>query len=181
MDHWAYFPSLWGHKQSYAMSAFRSNFLLFCFLCVCLIVCLFVSKYINKTGFRVCLKELYEKKYDPLSVIYAVLSGKVSSYCAFQFHENSVLKEWLNFIAAFNHLNRYLRKHYRLWVWVMVGKFFHPLSFVVFLLFVEWRLNYCIQQRKSQSLVWINHFAALSNVTELATKLMNTNNKRKMK
>lgn len=67
------------------MTTFRSNFLLFCFRCVCL----FVSKYINKTGFRVCLKELYEKKYDPLSVLYAVLSGKVSSYCAFQFHANS--------------------------------------------------------------------------------------------
>ncbi|XP_078382509.1 uncharacterized protein LOC144665196 [Oculina patagonica] len=31
-------------------------------------------EYINRTGFRVCLKELYETKYDPLSVSYAILS-----------------------------------------------------------------------------------------------------------
>ena len=34
------------------------------------------QQYINKTGFRVCFKELYETKYDPLSIIYTVLSGK---------------------------------------------------------------------------------------------------------
>ncbi|XP_022809824.1 uncharacterized protein LOC111346825, partial [Stylophora pistillata] len=33
-------------------------------------------EYINETGFRVCLKELYETKYDPLSVSYTVLSGE---------------------------------------------------------------------------------------------------------
>ena len=33
-------------------------------------------QYINITGARVCLKELYESKYDPLSVSYTVLSGK---------------------------------------------------------------------------------------------------------
>ena len=33
-------------------------------------------QYINTTGARVCLKELYESKYDPLSVSYTVLSGK---------------------------------------------------------------------------------------------------------
>ena len=32
-------------------------------------------QYINQTGFRACLKELYETKYDPLSVSYTVLSG----------------------------------------------------------------------------------------------------------
>ncbi|XP_066023879.1 uncharacterized protein [Pocillopora verrucosa] len=31
-------------------------------------------EYVNETGFRVCLKELYETKYDPLSVSYTVLS-----------------------------------------------------------------------------------------------------------
>ena len=36
----------------------------------------FCFQYINQTGFRVCLKELYETKYDPLSVTYTVLSGK---------------------------------------------------------------------------------------------------------
>ena len=33
-------------------------------------------QYINKTGFRVCFKELYETKYDPLTIIYTVMSGK---------------------------------------------------------------------------------------------------------
>ena len=36
-------------------------------------------QYINKTGFRACVKELYEAKYDPLSVTYTVLSGKSST------------------------------------------------------------------------------------------------------
>ena len=33
-------------------------------------------QYINKTGFRVCFKELFESKYDPLFITYTVLSGK---------------------------------------------------------------------------------------------------------
>ena len=33
-------------------------------------------QYINKTGFRACVKELYEAKYDPVSVTYTVLSGE---------------------------------------------------------------------------------------------------------
>ena len=33
-------------------------------------------KYINKTGFRVCFKELFEAKFDPLFITYTVLSGK---------------------------------------------------------------------------------------------------------
>ena len=36
-------------------------------------------QYINKTGFRACVKELYEAKYDPVSVTYTVLSGKTST------------------------------------------------------------------------------------------------------
>ena len=32
---------------------------------------------VNATGFRVCLKELYETRYDPVSVNYAVLSGQL--------------------------------------------------------------------------------------------------------
>ena len=36
----------------------------------------FFFQYINTTGARVCLKELYESKYDPLSVSYTVLLGK---------------------------------------------------------------------------------------------------------
>ena len=29
----------------------------------------------NVSGFRVCIKELYETRYDPVSVSYAVLTG----------------------------------------------------------------------------------------------------------
>ena len=37
----------------------------------------FLLQYINKTtGFRVCFKELFVAKYDPLSITYAVLPGK---------------------------------------------------------------------------------------------------------
>ena len=36
----------------------------------------FYVQYINRTGFRVCVKELYEAKYDPLYISYTVLSGK---------------------------------------------------------------------------------------------------------
>ena len=32
----------------------------------------------NKTGFRVCVKELYETRYDPASVSYAVLAGQLT-------------------------------------------------------------------------------------------------------
>ena len=41
-----------------------------------LILYYFLSQYINKTGVRVCLKELYGTKYDPLFISYTVLSGK---------------------------------------------------------------------------------------------------------
>ena len=33
----------------------------------------------NETGFRVCAKELYETRYDPVSVNYAVLAGQLIS------------------------------------------------------------------------------------------------------
>ena len=33
-------------------------------------------QYINRKRFRVCVKELYEAKYDPLFISYIVLSGK---------------------------------------------------------------------------------------------------------
>ena len=36
---------------------------------------LLIFQYINTTGARVCVKELYETKYDALSVSYTVLSG----------------------------------------------------------------------------------------------------------
>ena len=31
----------------------------------------------NASGFRACVKELYETRYDPLSVSYAVLTGQL--------------------------------------------------------------------------------------------------------
>ena len=30
---------------------------------------------LNASGFRVCVKELYETRYDPVSVSYVVLTG----------------------------------------------------------------------------------------------------------
>ncbi|XP_078383748.1 uncharacterized protein LOC144666226 [Oculina patagonica] len=56
-------------------------------------------EYINKTGFRVCFKELFEAKYDPLSITYTVLSeicqpgwGYFNGYCYFT---SSVCASWL--------------------------------------------------------------------------------------
>ena len=40
-----------------------------------LIIFVLFLQYINETGVRVCLKELYDTKYDPLSISYTVLSG----------------------------------------------------------------------------------------------------------
>ena len=40
-----------------------------------MIIFVLFLQYINETGVRVCLKELYDKKYDPLSISYTVLSG----------------------------------------------------------------------------------------------------------
>ena len=37
---------------------------------------LFILQYINKTGFRVCFKELFKGKYDPVFISYTVLSGR---------------------------------------------------------------------------------------------------------
>ena len=36
----------------------------------------FFCQYINKTGFRACVKELFVQQHDPLSVSYAVLPGE---------------------------------------------------------------------------------------------------------
>ena len=42
----------------------------------CLFVCLFVSlQYISTTRFRICVKELFVQRFDPLIVSYAVLAG----------------------------------------------------------------------------------------------------------
>ncbi|XP_078365442.1 uncharacterized protein LOC144649744 isoform X1 [Oculina patagonica] len=56
-------------------------------------------EYINKTGFRVCFKELFEAKYDPLSITYTILSeicqpgwGYFNGYCYFT---SSVCASWL--------------------------------------------------------------------------------------
>ena len=45
-------------------------------ICFYLFIFHFNFWYINTTGARVCTKELYDSKYDPLSVSYTVLSGK---------------------------------------------------------------------------------------------------------
>ena len=41
-----------------------------------LITASFLCQYINKTGFRACVKELFVQQHDPLSVSYAVLPGE---------------------------------------------------------------------------------------------------------
>ena len=41
-----------------------------------LITTSFLCQYINKTGFRACVKELFVQQHDPLSVSYAVLPGE---------------------------------------------------------------------------------------------------------
>ena len=46
-----------------------------CIIKCTLIVTYLIFQYINTTGARVCLKELHESKYDPLSASYTVLSG----------------------------------------------------------------------------------------------------------
>ncbi|XP_078382516.1 uncharacterized protein LOC144665202 [Oculina patagonica] len=57
-------------------------------------------EYINNTGFRVCLKELYETKYEPLSISYTVLSdvcrpgwNYFAGYCYFA---SPICASWLN-------------------------------------------------------------------------------------
>ena len=49
-------------------TAFSSQFFL--------ITASFLCQYINKTGFRACVKELFVQQHDPLSVSYAVLPGE---------------------------------------------------------------------------------------------------------
>ena len=41
-----------------------------------LITLSFLCQYINKTGFRACVKELFVQQHDPLSLSYAVLPGE---------------------------------------------------------------------------------------------------------
>ena len=36
----------------------------------------YIFQNMNASGFRACVKELYETRYDPVSVSYAVLSGQ---------------------------------------------------------------------------------------------------------
>ena len=55
--------------------------------------CFSFQQYINKTGFRVCFKELYETKYDPLSIIYTVMSGKYLG-CLTMLQSNVLLNQY---------------------------------------------------------------------------------------
>ena len=34
-------------------------------------------QYINETGFRACVKELFVNQHDPLSVSYAIMPGRI--------------------------------------------------------------------------------------------------------
>ncbi|CAH3179854.1 unnamed protein product [Porites lobata] len=69
-------------------------------------------EYINKTGFRACVKELYEAKYDPLSVTYTVLSDICPSgwdyfngYC---YLSSSVCAPWVTAVSNCSAMNSYL-------------------------------------------------------------------------
>ncbi|KAL9989427.1 hypothetical protein ACROYT_G003975 [Oculina patagonica] len=60
-------------------------------------------EYINRTGFRVCFKELFEAKYDPVYITYTVLSeicqpgwGYFNGYCYFT---SSVCTSWLTAVS----------------------------------------------------------------------------------
>lgn len=37
----------------------------------------FSLQYINRTGFRACVKELFVNQHDPLSVSYAIMPGRI--------------------------------------------------------------------------------------------------------
>ena len=38
----------------------------------------FSLQYVNETGFRACMKELFVNQHDPLSISYAVMPGKIT-------------------------------------------------------------------------------------------------------
>ena len=46
-------------------------------------ISIFYLQNMNATGFRACLKELYETRYDPVSVSYVVLAGQLARNVAF--------------------------------------------------------------------------------------------------
>ena len=49
---------------------------------------IFYLQNMNATGFRACLKELYETRYDPVSVSYVVLAGELARNVAFLMQQN---------------------------------------------------------------------------------------------
>ena len=75
--------------------AFGSQFSLItvCFLC----------QYINKTGFRACVKELFVQQHDPLSVSYAVLPGEKALKLRYDVtqHTDNWLWNYLQWLTGF--------------------------------------------------------------------------------
>ena len=72
MFYW-FFP--WSPKLSSSSSSSSSSSVKL------LLLLLLFTQYINTTGFRACVKELFVNKHDPLSISYAVMPGK-----RFDFH-----------------------------------------------------------------------------------------------
>ena len=56
--------------------------------CALLVPRFFYLQNMNATGFRACLKELYETRYDPVSVSYVVLAGELARNVAFLMQQN---------------------------------------------------------------------------------------------
>ena len=63
------------------------------------------------TGVRVCLKELYDTKYDPLSISYTVLSGKSQNVCPVSSGINIIT---LNKAVSVTHILYQRYKYYEL-------------------------------------------------------------------
>ena len=52
----------------------------------------FFLQYINKTGLRACVKQLFVNQHDPLSVSYVIMPGKITKKDRFNYE---TLLEWL--------------------------------------------------------------------------------------
>ena len=68
-----------------------------------LITASFLCQYINKTGFRACVKELFVQQHDPLSVSYAVLPGEKALKFRYDVtrHTNNWLWNYLQWLTGF--------------------------------------------------------------------------------
>ena len=61
------------------MSGFSNMCYPFAYFALLILFCTSSSslQYINRTGFRACVKELFVNQHDPLSVSYAVMPGRI--------------------------------------------------------------------------------------------------------